>query len=152
MKHEVFQSTLVICLGSSIVECLGFFAESPKHWRDGHDTLCHRKARVIFMAFIFLVQLGGGFQLFCIFTPIWRKIPILTNIFQLGWKHHLVFGIPAHICIFENPTEIESRNGKMCGCDRAMLSSLQGVFPQNVALTPHINWHHWFMAGQPAPP
>ena len=33
--------------------------------------------------------IGGGFQLLFIFTSIWGKIAILTNIFQLGWNHHL---------------------------------------------------------------
>ena len=28
------------------------------------------------------------FQIFCIFTPIWGKIPILTSIFQRGWFNH----------------------------------------------------------------
>ena len=29
------------------------------------------------------------FQRFYICTPIWGKIPILTNIFQMGWNHQL---------------------------------------------------------------
>ena len=29
------------------------------------------------------------FQIFVIFTPIWGKIPILIDIFQMGWKHQL---------------------------------------------------------------
>ena len=40
-----------------------------------------------------LNQLGGGFiyfLLFSIFTPISGKIPILINIFQMGWNHQLV--------------------------------------------------------------
>ena len=37
------------------------------------------------------VHLGVGFKyIFSIFTPYLRKIPILTNIFQLGWNHQLV--------------------------------------------------------------
>ena len=28
------------------------------------------------------------FQIFFIFTPIWGRIPILTNIFQMGWFNH----------------------------------------------------------------
>ena len=37
--------------------------------------------------------LGGCFKTFFIFTPILGKIPILTNIFQMGWNHqpHLVW-------------------------------------------------------------
>ena len=31
--------------------------------------------------------LGGGFQLFVIFVPIWGKISNLTDIFQMGWNH-----------------------------------------------------------------
>ena len=30
------------------------------------------------------------FQIFVIFIPTWGKIPILTNIFQMGWNHQLV--------------------------------------------------------------
>ena len=29
------------------------------------------------------------FQIFVIFIPTWGKIPILTNIFQMGWNHQL---------------------------------------------------------------
>ena len=29
------------------------------------------------------------FQIFFIFNPTWGKIPILTNIFQVGWNHQL---------------------------------------------------------------
>ena len=29
------------------------------------------------------------FQLFFIFTPIWGRWSILTNIFQMGWNHQL---------------------------------------------------------------
>ena len=32
---------------------------------------------------------GWWFQFFLIFTPIWGKISILTNIFQMGWNHQL---------------------------------------------------------------
>ena len=35
------------------------------------------------------VYLGGGFKYFY-FHPYLGKIPILTNIFQLGWNHQLV--------------------------------------------------------------
>ena len=34
--------------------------------------------------------LGGGFQIFFIFTPTWGNDPILTHIFQRGWNHQLV--------------------------------------------------------------
>ena len=30
------------------------------------------------------VKLGGGSKYFLIFTPIWGKISILTNVFQMG--------------------------------------------------------------------
>ena len=33
-------------------------------------------------------KLGGGFKCFC-FHPYLGKIPILTNIFQVGWNHQL---------------------------------------------------------------
>ena len=48
------------------------------------------------------VHLGGGFKLFFMFTPTWGKIPILTNIFQLGWFNH-------QLVMF-----VESISG--CGC------------------------------------
>ena len=36
------------------------------------------------------LQLGGGnSNIFGIFIPTWGKIPILTNIFQMGWNHQL---------------------------------------------------------------
>ena len=35
-------------------------------------------------------RLGGGFKNFY-FHPYLGKIPILTNIFQLGWNHQPVF-------------------------------------------------------------
>ena len=34
-------------------------------------------------------DLGGGF-IFLIFNPKMGKIPMLTNIFQMGWNHQLV--------------------------------------------------------------
>ena len=34
------------------------------------------------------VLLGGGLKYFFIFTPHLGKIPILTNIFQMGWFNH----------------------------------------------------------------
>ena len=34
-------------------------------------------------------RLGGGFKYLFVVTPIWGKIPILTNIFQIGWNHQL---------------------------------------------------------------
>ncbi len=37
------------------------------------------------------VLLGGGFKYFFMFIPIWGNDPILTNIFQMGWNHQLVF-------------------------------------------------------------
>ncbi len=36
------------------------------------------------------------FQTFFIFTPTWGRFPILTNIFQLGWNHQLVFTLSSH--------------------------------------------------------
>ena len=40
-----------------------------------------------------LVQLGGGFKYFFMFTLIYLgKIPILTHIFQRAWNHQLVQG------------------------------------------------------------
>ncbi len=38
----------------------------------------------------FLLGLGGG-SIFFYFHPYLGKIQILTNIFQMGWNHHLVF-------------------------------------------------------------
>ena len=35
--------------------------------------------------------LGGGFKYMFYFHPYLGKIPMLINIFQLGWNHHLVF-------------------------------------------------------------
>ena len=32
---------------------------------------------------------GWWFQIFIIFTPTWGNVPILTNIFQMGWNHQL---------------------------------------------------------------
>ena len=37
------------------------------------------------------------FETFFIFIPIWGKIPILTNIFQMGWNHQPVFIYLYHI-------------------------------------------------------
>ena len=34
------------------------------------------------------MKLGGGFKYF-LFSPYLGKIPILTNIFQMGWNHQL---------------------------------------------------------------
>ena len=36
------------------------------------------------------------FQIFFMFTPILGKIPILNNLFQLGWNHQLVIYPPWH--------------------------------------------------------
>ena len=40
---------------------------------------------------VFITVLGGGFKyfLFSSFHPYLGKIPILTNIFQMGWNHQL---------------------------------------------------------------
>ena len=41
---------------------------------------------------------GWWFQIFLIFTPIWVKWSILTNIFQVGWfNHQLVMSWWSHI-------------------------------------------------------
>ena len=39
-------------------------------------------------------KLGGGFKYFFTFTPIWGKIPILTNMFQRGWLNHQLENLP----------------------------------------------------------
>ena len=37
---------------------------------------------------------GGNSNIFGIFTPkIWELIPILTNIFEMGWNHQLDDGV-----------------------------------------------------------
>ncbi len=41
-------------------------------------------------------KLGGGF-IFFNFHPYLGKIPILTNIFQLGWNHHLEKGSKLYV-------------------------------------------------------
>ena len=40
------------------------------------------------MIHIRIIELGGGFKMFY-FHPYLGKIPILTNIFQLGWNHQV---------------------------------------------------------------
>ena len=65
VKHEVFQSTLVMCLGSSTVECLGLRRIPEARRKMGMTPCATLKARVIFYG---RHQLGGGFQLFFIFT------------------------------------------------------------------------------------
>ena len=44
-----------------------------------------------------LLYLGGGFKHF-LFSPL-GKIPILTNIFQLGWNHQLDRIFKLHILV-----------------------------------------------------
>ena len=39
--------------------------------------------------FPIIKQLGGGFNFY--FHPYLGKIPILTNIFQMGWNHQLEY-------------------------------------------------------------
>ena len=65
VKHEVFQSTLVMCSGSSTVECLGLRRIPDARRKMGITPCATLKARVIFHG---RHQLGGGFQLFFIFT------------------------------------------------------------------------------------
>ena len=43
------------------------------------------------------VYLVGGFKYFFIFTPIWGRWSNLTNIFQMGWNHQLVYRC---VCFF----------------------------------------------------
>ena len=52
------------------------------------------------------------FFLFSYFHPYWGKIPILTNIFQMGWNHQLVMDIDsARLTIFEQKSQLESSLG-----------------------------------------
>ena len=37
----------------------------------------------------FFTYLGGGFK-YLLFSPYLQKIPILTNIFQMGWNHQFI--------------------------------------------------------------
>ena len=39
---------------------------------------------------------GGGFKDF-VFSSLFGKIPILTNIFQMGWNHQLVMKDKGHL-------------------------------------------------------
>ena len=58
-------------------------------WRP-HITKFNRGSIVFHQSTTFS---GWWFQIFCMFTPTWGrfKITILTNIFQIGWNHSLVF-------------------------------------------------------------
>ena len=51
----------------------------------------HPKRKLVFQTSCFrvYVKLGGGFKYFY-FHPYLGKIPILTNIFQMGWNHQPV--------------------------------------------------------------
>ena len=49
-------------------------------------------------SFCWNIIAGWWFQICFIFTPYLGKIPILTNMFQMGWNHHLD-SFPARIII-----------------------------------------------------
>ena len=66
-KNRDCQSDL---LGISIFKYSMVFYVHPEHW--AHDSL-----------------VGGNSNIF-LFSSYLGKIPILTNIFQMGWNHQLV--------------------------------------------------------------
>ena len=79
-------------------------------------------------------MLGGGFKYFWNFHPYLGKIPILTNIFQMGWFNHqlvwvlcifhflerlLLFGVHSVRWCFETPSRLinpflKPPNGQVC--------------------------------------
>ena len=56
-----------------------------KPWKNPVDPSMQKKTRFFFG----VPLLGGGFKISFIFTPIWGRFQILTNIFQMGWNHQL---------------------------------------------------------------
>ena len=61
--------------------------------------------------------LGGGFQYFWYFHPgSLGKIPILTNIFQMGWNHQLDFAFQfkaSSILDLKNPLVVFSSHAQI---------------------------------------
>ena len=63
----------------------------PKSFSDFHGSTVHQtKIKGCETTHLSWVVVS----IFFIFTPIWERFPILTNIFQTGWNHQLVF--PLH--------------------------------------------------------
>ena len=84
------QELLFICLASSYATGskaffwdTSFFSQKKRLQHSGYDPLFGKKTILETNTF-----LGGGFKN-CNFHPYLGKISILTNIFQMGWNHHL---------------------------------------------------------------
>ena len=75
-------SLMLICLDNIVIEII---QNHPSHGPVNLD-MSHT-------LHWWYIPLGGGFKDF-LFSPLFGKIPILTNIFQMGWNHQLVPPLP----------------------------------------------------------
>ena len=77
----VVEGTWSWCHGWSWIQCIPFLAQTVWRCVQNLHNLCV-KSRILSR---------WWFRICLIFTPTWgMKIPILTNIFQVGWNHQLV--------------------------------------------------------------
>ena len=93
----------------------------------------NQKRSLVEHKIVAMFNLGGGFK-YVVFSSLLGKIPILTNIFQMGWNHQPVnvlwFQMMFSWACYTKRMSCNSKSCDFCGVDRCNI--MQFIYPCDV--------------------